>query len=155
MTWLPIETSAASERDAVLGRHPDVYALHRRYLDVCSEVVDPDLLTLARARMAQLLHCREELARHDSDRLGRLDNWYSSDSYGGSSFSDLERAVLAFVEQFILDPSLITDEMAAGLEHELGTSGVVNFTTAVASYEASLRLSTLLDLEPADLEAAK
>ena len=63
--------------------------------------------------------------------------------------TDAQRAALAFVEQFILDPSRVGRELVADLEAELGTSGVIDFATAVAAYEASLRLATLLDLAPA------
>jgi hypothetical protein len=61
----------------------------------------------------------------------------------------VERQALAFVEQFILDPSQISHELVADLENELGTSAVINFASVIAAYEASLRLSTLLDLDPA------
>lgn len=94
--------------------------------------------------MAQMLECREELALHAPERLAELERWDRSPAY-----NRLQRAALAFVEQFLLDPSLVSRELVADLEGELGTSGVIDFTTAIAAYEASLRLSTLLDLEPA------
>lgn len=144
MTWLPVAVDGANERDAVLGLHPEVYARHRAFLAACGEAGDPELLALCRARMAQLLHCREELAIHDADRLAALESWDTS-----SSFTELQRAALGVVEQFLLDPSLVSREQLAALERELGTSGVIDFTMIIAAYEASLRLSTLLDLEPA------
>lgn len=144
MTWLPIQADGRSERDAVLGLHPEAYALHRTFLETCDSAVDGDLLELSRARMAQVLRCGEELARHDPGLLERLASWYSE-----PTFSDLQRAAVAFVEQFILDPSLVTRDLVAPLEAELGARGVINFATVVSAYEASLRLSALLDLEPA------
>ena len=144
MTWLPVTVDAPSERDAVLGLHPQAYARHRAFLDAAAAASDPDLLGPCRARMAQLLGCREELALHSAGELAELDSWERSAAYGGA-----QRAALAFVEQFVFDPSLVGRELVGDLERELGTSGVINFTTAIAAYEASLRLSTLLDLEPA------
>ncbi|BBZ15375.1 carboxymuconolactone decarboxylase family protein [Mycobacterium branderi] len=144
MTWLPITADGQSERDAVLGMHPEVYARHRTFLETCAAATDPDLLTLCKARIAQMLHCREELALHSPDLLAELTSWERS-----SSFTELQRNTLEFVEQVVIDPSVVSRELVGGLERELGTSGVINFTTVIAAYEASLRLSTLLDLEPA------
>ena len=144
MTWLPMTVDGSSERDAVLGLHPEAYSRHRVFLDACAAVTDPDLLDLCKARMAQILRCREELALHSADKLKQLASWHRS-----PSFTDLQRHALDFVEQFILDPSRITREQVAELERDLGASGVINFATIISGYEASLRLSTLLDLEPA------
>lgn len=144
MTWLPVNLDAPTERDAVLGIHPEVFARHRAFLAAAGAATDRDLLELCKARMAQLLACQEELALHSPDRLAELKSWERS-----PSFSEGQRGALAFVEQFILDPSRVGRELIGDLEAELGTSGVINFTAAIAAYEASLRLSTLLDLEPA------
>ncbi len=144
MTWLPLDRNAPSERDAVLGLYPEAYARHREFLEATTAATDAELLELCKARMAQLLRCREELARHSPERLAELESWERS-----SSFTGTERAALLFVEQFVLDPTLVSREMVGDLEAELGTTGVINFTTALAAHEASLRLSTLLDLAPA------
>jgi hypothetical protein len=139
---LPIEASGNSDRDAVLGLFPDVYAKHRAFLETCEATIDPGLLRVCKARMAQLLRSREELANYDPAWLERLDRWYEN-----SSFAQLERDALAFVEQFILDPSLVTAELAGSLEKALGTRQVIDFATVIASFEASIRLSALFDLE--------
>lgn len=143
MTWLPVETSGKSDRDAVLGLFPDAYAKHRAFLETCDATFDPGLLRVCKARMAQLLKSREELANYDQAWLETLNRWYEN-----SSFSPAQRDALTFVEQFILDPALITAEMAGPLEKALGTRGVIDFTTVIASFEASIRLSALFDLEP-------
>ncbi len=144
MTWLPVSVDGSNERDAVLGLHPQAYARHKAFLDACTAVIDPGLLQLCKARMAQLLRCREELARHDPEMLAQLASWHRS-----PSLTSLQRHALEFVELFILDPSRVTREQIAPLERELGATGVINFATVISAYEASLRLSTLLDLEPA------
>jgi alkylhydroperoxidase family enzyme len=148
VTWLPITVEAACDRDAVLGMHPEAYARHRAFLEVCEEVADPDLLEVCRARMAQMLGCREELARHSAERLADLRSWERS-----PLVSARQRVALAFVEQFLLDPALISRQQAADLEAELGTSGVIDFTAVIAAFEASFRLSTLLNLAPAPAAA--
>lgn len=144
VTWLPMTVDGASERDAVLGLHPQAYASHKAFLATCAAAIEPQLLELSRARMAQMLRCREELARHSADTLAMLTTWYRS-----PALTPLQRHALAFVEQFIIDPSLVSREQVAELEGELGATGVINFATVISGYEASLRLSALLDLEPA------
>ncbi len=144
VTWLPVDEHAPSERDATLGLHAEVYALHRELLRATAAATDAELLELSKARMAQLFRCREELALHSPERLTELESWDHS-----PAFTARERAALAFVEQFVVDPTLISPELAGELERELGTSGVINFTTALTAHEASLRLATLLDLAPA------
>ena len=137
MTWIPVpaNSDARSERDAVLGLQPNAYARHREFLAATAAATDPDLLELCKWRMAQHFGCREELARHS----------------GGEphSYTALQEAALDFVDQFVLDSSLISREQVAALEAELGTKGVIHFTMAIAAQESSLRLSTLLDLAPA------
>ena len=128
----------------MLGLYPEAYARHREFLEATTAATDAELLELCKARMAQMLGCREELARHSAERLAELESWEQSPSFTGA-----QRAALHFVEQFVLDPSLVSRELVADLEAELGTSGVINFTTALCAHEASLRLATLLDLAPA------
>lgn len=145
MTWLPIDVEGkGSARDAVLGLHPETYDLHKTFLGACDTAVDPSLIELCRARMAQVLRGREELARHTPETLERLQRWHEE-----PSFSELERAAIAFAEQFILDPALITTDLTKPLEAVMGARGVINFTTVLSAYEASIRLGALLDLEPA------
>jgi alkylhydroperoxidase family enzyme len=144
VTWLPIDADAANERDAVLGMHPEAYAAQRKWLDAAAAATDAELLEVCRARMGQELRCREELARHPPELLADLERWDRIDR-----FSERERAALEFVEQFLVEPSLVTRENVAALEAELGgPNAVVDFANAVSASEASMRLSTLLDLEP-------
>ena len=144
MTWVPIAAGSGSERDAVLGMHPEAYVAQRKWLRAATAATDAGLIELCRARLAQELRCREELARHSPALLGDLERWDRSDR-----FTDRERLALEFVEQSAVDPSLISRENVAALEVELGgPNAVVDFANAVSATEASLRLSTLLDLEP-------
>jgi hypothetical protein len=144
MTWLPIAEQAGSERDAVLGLCTEAYARHREYLEACTRATDAELLDLCRALMGKELRCREELARHSPQRLADLDSWERS-----PSFTELDRTALEFVEQFVMDPALISAELVGRLEAELGTSAVIDFANAIAAHEGSIRLAALVDLEPA------
>jgi alkylhydroperoxidase family enzyme len=144
VTWLPVAAGDSTERDAVLGLHAEAYARHREFLDAAAAAVDEELLELCRLRTAQILGCREELARHGAERSAEVEAWERS-----PSFTARERAALAFLEQFVLDPALVGRDLVAGLEAEFGTSGAIDVTMAIAAHESSFRLSTVVDLAPA------
>jgi alkylhydroperoxidase family enzyme len=144
MTWLPIPTDAPTERDAVLGLHPEAYARLKATLAASAASVDERLLDPCRVRMAQMLGCREELARHSAEHLAQVEAWDTA-----PAFDDRQRAALAFTEQFVMDPARISAELAGALEAAIGTEKMVDFATTLSHEEASLRLSTLFDLEPA------
>lgn len=143
MTWLPVSVEGKGERESVLGLHPIAYDRHEAFLQACSDVTDPDLMEPSRALMAHMIGCREELARHSQERLRVV----KSRDY--ASLTGAQRAALDFVEQFLLDPGQVGAGTVAALEAEIGTSAVINFAAAIAAFEGSFRMSTILDLEPA------
>jgi alkylhydroperoxidase family enzyme len=159
MTWLPVTVDGTSERDAVLGLQAEAYASYRRLLEAQTAATDRELLEVCRARMAQMLDCREELARHSPERLAEVADWDRS-----PAITERERAALRFTEQFLVDPSLVDRELIDDLERELGMQGIdefagdptlvfrteamVNFATAIAGHLSSMRLAVVLDLAP-------
>lgn len=157
MTWLPTSVDGATDRAAVLGLQAEAFACYEEFLKAVAAANEADLLEVCRARMAQMLGCREELARHTPERLAAVESWEQS-----PDISDKQRAALRFTEQFVMDPALVDRELVAELERELrtsdridfgpeynfGTPGMVNFATAIAVYEYSMRLAALLDLAP-------
>jgi alkylhydroperoxidase family enzyme len=159
MTWVPITVEGCSERDAVLSLQAEAYACYTALLEAAAAATDADLLEVCRARMAQMLGCREELARHSPQRLAELADWDHS-----PAITDRERAALRFAEQFVVDPSLVDRELVDDLERELGLEGtdefqadptlnfrteaMVSFATAVSAYYSSMQLSALLDFAP-------
>jgi len=68
---------------------------------------------VCKRRFALSFHCREELALHRPGRLAALASWHAS-----SSFTPLQRSALAFVDQFVLDPSLIRLRNGVALDAE-------------------------------------
>ncbi len=107
--------------------------------------VEPRLLELARLRIAQLLGHDGELARRtpgatgpvlDDDTVAALSSWPSSDRFDGR-----DRAVLAFVEQYVLDVATVTDEQVATLVEHLGAPGVSDFVHGVLVVEQRMRLT--------------
>ena len=90
---------------------------------------DPELLELARLRIAQLLGNDAELRRCptadpriSSDRMAELRQWPTS-----THFSEVERACLAFTEQFVIDVSGVTEELRASVGTCLGPTKVGGF----------------------------
>ncbi len=160
MTWLPVTVDGPSERAAVLGLQAEAFACYSELLEAAAAATDAELLEVCSARMAQMLGCREELARHSPERLAALESWERS-----PAITDRQRAALRFTEQFVFDPSLIDRELIDDLERELGaqsrpdivadgtvnfgTEAMVNFATAIAARESSMRLAALLDFAPA------
>ncbi len=107
--------------------------------------VEPRLLEIARLRIAQLLGHLDELSCRtpgpagpvlEEDTVTALSSWPSSDR-----FDDRDRAVLAFVEQYVLDVATVTDEQIATLVEHLGASGVSDLVHGVLVVEQRMRLT--------------
>ena len=136
-------------RDAVLGLRPELAAAHDRLqATIWSGPVSPVTLELCRLRMATLLASTAALSERSpvaldagltEDRIGRLPLWPSD-----PSFSAEERACIAFVEQFVIDHSQISDDDVRELTDLLGPEGVVTFTTALIVWDNQHRLDNAL-----------
>ena len=144
MTWLPVDSAAASERDAVLGLQPEGRERLDEVLEISWSITDSSLLDLCRLRLAQLLRCRAELAPADDGHLlAELAEWRSSAAY-----SERERAALAYAEQFLVDQNGITEEQKAEISRHLSRRELVDFVQALNVQEGYLRVLTVLDVAP-------
>jgi hypothetical protein len=143
MTWLPIDMGSRPERDAVFGLKPEPYAVLREILEISFQITDQALLDLCRLRLAQLMRARAELAGVDTQRLARLADWHRS-----PGVSELERAALAFTEQYQIDHHGVTDEQKDDLTAQLSERGMVNFVWALHMNDAYIRALSLLDIAP-------
>ena len=104
------------------------------------ETVDDELLTICRDRVAMLLRHGPTIdAMTDTDRT-ELSAWPTSDRY-----SVLDRAALAFTEQYIIDVSLLTDAQAGDLRDHLGDEGFVSFVNALLVIEQRMILELAFD----------
>lgn len=97
----------------------------RDYVDAVwsDAATDRGLLELCRRRMAFLLGRGE----WDADVLDAR-----------------RRTAVAFAEQWLVDPSSMTDEMCAALRSELGDAAAVSFTFGLAIVEAQLRFEAVM-----------
>ena len=151
MTWLDVPGSTRAE---ILSLRPELAADHQHLLDTLWQgVVRPVTLELCRLRMAMLLRCEPALAERSEpavaaglteERIATLAAWPTD-----PSFTDEERACLAFTEQYLIDHHGVTDEQVAGLVEVLGPDGVVTLTTALTVWECQHRLDKALGVSGA------
>ena len=143
MVWV----SAGLDRDATIRVVPDIAAsFNNLYQALWTQPHLPaGVLELCRLRLAQLHQCPLELQRHDSavadDKRNNLAHWNSHDS-----FSNAERACLAFTEVYAMDAQAITDELAAAVKSHFGDSGLVLLVEALGILDGMTRLSLLWQL---------
>jgi alkylhydroperoxidase family enzyme len=147
VTWLPLDPPPANERQAVLGLQANAVERWSKVLELSWAVTDPELLDLCRLRVAQLFACRAELAAADAEPLRALAAWRSAEV-----FSDLERAALAYTEQFVVDQNGVAGELEDELRRHLSQPELCNFVQALNAHDGYLRVLALLDVAPdADL----
>lgn len=103
--------------------------------------VDPELLRLVRARTAQLVG--DELDPADEAVAETARRWTSS-----PEVDERARVVLRWAEQFVIDPSGITDADAEALKQVLDGKECGALTTAIAVFEALARTRVALTTTP-------
>jgi alkylhydroperoxidase family enzyme len=125
----------------VLVDRPDVVAVLEEARQAAWAASDRRRLELARVRIAQLLGCGAELAA--STPGVELDE-VTADDVAGWPVSDLldevDRAALAYCEQWVVDVASMTDELVSPLRSALGDDGLATFTNAVMVIEQRMRL---------------
>jgi len=106
---------------------------------------EPEAYALCRARLAQLNGSAALPGSPgpaiDAARLAALPEWWKSDA-----FNEIERACLAFAEQFAIDPAGIGDDIAKPVTEALGAAGTVAFVEALAIFDGFTRFCSMLGL---------
>lgn len=132
----------------MLALRPELAAEHDRLLEAIWQRSDPVLLELCRLRMAKLMGAaaaqgeRSEpavAAGLTEDLVDRLPAWPTD-----PGFDEVQRAALAFTEQFTIDHHGVTDDHVADLTAALGAEGVVVLTTALGVWDNQHRLDNAL-----------
>ncbi len=127
--------------------HPEILealdAVHER----AWATVDTRRLELCRLRVAGLLGVETEADATlvSPDLLEALPQWPTS-----PRFDAVDRACLAFSEQWVIDVASIPDGCAAAVVEHLGPEGALNFTHALLVVEQRLRLRSMWDTLFAD-----
>jgi hypothetical protein len=97
---------------------------------------DPVLLDLCRIRLGQLVG-RDLPPRHTPPEMAaRLRRWPTD-----PRFSDAERAVLDFCEQYAIDAGSVTDDQAARLHEHFDEPALAALTTGIAFFDAVVRVA--------------
>lgn len=145
---------AARLRSSAPAAHAALERLHA----AAPQEVAPDLLELARLRLAMLLDDGDELDRRKRaartaglphEKVAALAAWPDS-----PLFSPGERACLAFVEQFAGDVGSLSDAQAAAVLEQLGPASFHAFVVALLALDQHQRLRlALARLFPEDLPA--
>ena len=122
----------------VLARQPEILAALTHVHERAWSVVDADLLDLCRVRMAMLLGADDSVRCHGLDEalVADLPDWPAS-----PRFSPVQRACLAFTEQYVIDVASVDDRLVADLADVIGSAAVTDFVTALLVVEQRLRLS--------------
>lgn len=106
----------------------------------------PDILELARLRIAMMLGCEAEFATRtdgievDERKVRELGAWRDS-----PLFTPAERACLALVEQFVVYVPGVTDEMTAAVLEHLDAKQLYSFVTALYVFDTRARLQIAVD----------
>jgi alkylhydroperoxidase family enzyme len=154
VTWLPETAPGDTPLDRVFGLRPDLYEPFRAFYAVfwADHLLDPVVLELCRLRVAQLLGCdSEQRVRYapardaglTEEQVAGLPTWPQA-----PSFTDAQRAALAFAEQFVLDPHGIDDELRDTVIDHLTLPGLVALCEALALFDGFCRFRIILGVEP-------
>jgi alkylhydroperoxidase family enzyme len=138
---------------AVLANHPRLVfanAAHEAAASKATNVLPPSLSDLAVYRVALTIGCSwcmdfgammHRLAGLDVDQLRHIDGYATSPTY-----TDDERAVIAYAEAMTATPPEVTDEQVADLRRRLGDAGVVELTYQVAHENMRSRMNSALGI---------
>ena len=125
--------------DEILGERVGVKKELANIHDLAWDVVDKELLSLCKLRVAMILGCDEEVASAkqylDPSKVDAITQWSTS-----NIFTDRERSCLRFSEEFIIDVSSIPDASASAVSEHLGEEGFVTFVNALLVVEQRIRL---------------
>ncbi len=152
-TWLPETADRATPFESVFGLRPDLYEPFRDFYAVfwSRRLLDPVVLELCRLRVAQLLGCASEQqvryrpaldAGLTEGQVSRLAAWPSD-----PTFTDGQRAALAFAEQFVIDVSGIDHELRDRVVDAYTPAGLVALCEALALFDGFCRFRTILGVD--------
>jgi AhpD family alkylhydroperoxidase len=119
--------------------------------------ISPVLLEEVRVRTAQMLSFEPGLRRFSAPArdlgLSQPKLAHVADYFRSAEYTDQERAVLGFVEQFVLDVSQFTPAEREGLAAAMGAQDLLEVVTAIYVIEYTQRLESVVTaLSPAGSE---
>lgn len=150
-SWLSAEAPGGTPFERVLGLRRELREGVESFFSLLwtHGGLEPSLLEICRLRVAQLLACEAELSRRTpgaalpEEKREALESWLDCEL-----FSDTERACLALVEKFVLDPQSVTDADAAAVAAHLSPKETVALAEALALFDGFSRFQTILEVRP-------
>jgi alkylhydroperoxidase family enzyme len=145
-------SESTTDVDPLLQFAPEASTVIAKLMANLWGVTDPELLELVQARISQLLRNESTLfgGRIPSAKVAALAQWPTS-----SLFSDADRAVLAFAEQFIMDVAGVSTEQRSSLGKHLDPAELGGFVMALYLLDYGQRTQMALDrLFPGSRSAA-
>jgi alkylhydroperoxidase family enzyme len=145
-------SESTTDVDPLLQFAPEASTVIAKLMANLWGVTDPELLELVQARISQLLRNESTLfgGRIPSAKVAALAQWPTS-----SLFSDADRAVLAFAEQFIMDVAGVSAEQRSSLGKHLDPAELGGFVMALYLLDYGQRTQMALDrLFPGSRSAA-
>jgi alkylhydroperoxidase family enzyme len=150
MTRVSSLADGPTELDQVWGKRPEYYEIFMGDFHDSIARVDPVLLELCRIRIAQLvesefdLSLRYEPAGRVEDKIAALSDYAES-----ALFSDRERAVLEYTEQFVIQSSSISDDDVARVQAHLTPEEFIYLTKALGVIDQFARANSAFRIAPA------
>jgi AhpD family alkylhydroperoxidase len=154
MTWLPTTAPGATPLDAVFGLVPDAYERFRELYGSLwdDDALSPAVVELCRLRVATILRCDGELAVRYQDAIDAGCSTEQVESLAAwptaACFDAVQRAALAFAEQYVLDPHELTDAHFDALHAHFDDRALATLTLAVAMSDALGRFRVALHVAP-------
>jgi AhpD family alkylhydroperoxidase len=138
---------------AVVAYHPRLlitYAVHETMLQSASRKLPTSVRELAVLWTARTIGCSWcvdfgsmllRLDGLDAKRLKDIENYETS-----PSFTEDERAAIAYADAMTTDPHSVTDEQVADLRARFGESGVIELTYQIGTENMRARMNTALGI---------
>jgi AhpD family alkylhydroperoxidase len=138
---------------AVSAHHPGLLVaggLHETLLERSSTKLPANVRELAVFWTARTVGCSwcvdfgsmlQRLDGLDVERLKDIDNYATSPSY-----TDDERAAIAYADAMTTDPHTVTDEQVADLRRRFGDAGVMELTYQIGVENMRARMNTALGI---------
>jgi alkylhydroperoxidase family enzyme len=149
-----VMSEGSTELDRVWGNRPDYYRLFVEDYVRSVGRVDAVLVELARIRIAQLVESEFDAAlRYQAaaeaglteDKIGTITDYPTSEL-----FSDRERAVLEFTEQFALQSSTISDDDCARLQEHISSEEFIFLVKALSTMDQFARANSAFRIQPSE-----
>ncbi len=152
MTRVRERADGPTELDQVWGLRPEYYALFMQDYGKSIGRIDPVILELCRLRIAQMVESEFDLALRyrpatdsglSEDKIAALSDYPTS-----LLFSERERIILEFTEQWVIQSSSITDDDVARLQTVMSPEDFMYFCKALSLIDQFARANSAFRLAP-------